>query len=45
MDPGQADNRAQIDNSQISAFCPEQLAALSAPLDRANARQREQGRK
>ena len=27
-----------------SGFSPEQLAALSAPLDRANVRQREQGR-
>ena len=29
---------------QPSGFSPEQLAALSAPLDRANVRQREQGR-
>jgi DNA recombination protein Rad52 len=28
----------------LSGFSPEQLAALSAPLDRANVRQREQGR-
>ncbi len=34
--PGQA--------AQLSGFSPEQLAALSAPLDRANVRQREQGR-
>jgi DNA recombination protein Rad52 len=30
--------------AQPSGFTPEQLAALSAPLDRANVRQREQGR-
>lgn len=30
--------------AQPSGFSPEQLAALSAPLDRANVRQREQGR-
>ena len=30
--------------AQFSGFSPEQLAALSAPLDRANVRQREQGR-
>jgi DNA recombination protein Rad52 len=30
--------------AQSSGFSPEQLAALSAPLDRANVRQREQGR-
>jgi recombination DNA repair RAD52 pathway protein len=30
--------------TQPSGFSPEQLAALSAPLDRANVRQREQGR-
>ena len=29
---------------QPPGFSPEQLAALSAPLDRANVRQREQGR-
>jgi hypothetical protein len=29
---------------QLPGFSPEQLAALSAPLDRANVRQREQGR-
>ena len=34
--PGQA--------AQPSGFSPEQLAALAAPLDRANVRQREQGR-
>jgi len=31
-------------DSQPSGFSPEQLAALAAPLDRANVRQREQGR-
>ena len=30
--------------AQPSGFSPEQLAALAAPLDRANVRQREQGR-
>ncbi|MEA5414821.1 RAD52 family DNA repair protein [Synechococcus sp. BA-132 BA5] len=30
--------------AQPSGFSPEQLAALTAPLDRANVRQREQGR-
>jgi len=30
--------------AQPSGFSPERLAALSAPLDRANVRQREQGR-
>jgi DNA recombination protein Rad52 len=30
--------------AQSSGFSPEQVAALSAPLDRANVRQREQGR-
>jgi hypothetical protein len=30
--------------AQTLGFSPEQLAALSAPLDRANVRQREQGR-
>jgi DNA recombination protein Rad52 len=30
--------------TQPSGFSPEQLAALAAPLDRANVRQREQGR-
>jgi len=30
--------------AQPAGFSPEQLAALSAPLDRANVRQREQGR-
>jgi len=30
--------------AQPTGFSPEQLAALSAPLDRANVRQREQGR-
>jgi len=30
--------------AQPPGFSPEQLAALSAPLDRANVRQREQGR-
>jgi len=29
---------------QLPGFSPEQLAALAAPLDRANVRQREQGR-
>jgi hypothetical protein len=31
-------------SAQPTGFSPEQLAALSAPLDRANVRQREQGR-
>jgi DNA recombination protein Rad52 len=34
----------QAQPAQPSGFSPEQLAALSAPLDRANVRQREQGR-
>jgi len=33
-----------VPQTQRSGFSPEQLAALSAPLDRANVRQREQGR-
>jgi DNA recombination protein Rad52 len=33
-----------VPQAQPSGFTPEQLAALSAPLDRANVRQREQGR-
>jgi DNA recombination protein Rad52 len=33
-----------VPQAQPSGFSPEQLAALSAPLDRANVRQREQGR-
>ena len=34
----------QTHPAQPSGFSPEQLAALAAPLDRANVRQREQGR-
>jgi DNA recombination protein Rad52 len=34
----------QAHPAQPSGFSPEQLAALAAPLDRANVRQREQGR-
>ena len=34
----------QANQAQPSGFSPEQLAALAAPLDRANVRQREQGR-
>ncbi len=34
----------QAVQAQSSGFSPEQLAALAAPLDRANVRQREQGR-
>jgi recombination DNA repair RAD52 pathway protein len=34
----------QAHQAQPSGFSPEQLAALAAPLDRANFRQREQGR-
>ncbi|MCX5966962.1 MAG: RAD52 family DNA repair protein [Cyanobacteria bacterium] len=37
--PGQ-----QVQAAQPCGFSPEQLAALAAPLDRANVRQREQGR-
>ena len=37
--PGQ-----QVQAAQPLGFSPEQLAALAAPLDRANVRQREQGR-
>jgi recombination DNA repair RAD52 pathway protein len=39
--PPDADSAPQ---AQPSGFTPEQLAALSAPLDRANVRQREQSR-
>jgi DNA recombination protein Rad52 len=39
--PPEADSAPQ---AQPSGFSPEQLAALSAPLDRANVRHREQGR-
>jgi hypothetical protein len=35
---------AAAPQAQSSGFSPEQLAALAAPLDRANVRQREQGR-
>jgi DNA recombination protein Rad52 len=34
----------QVHPAQPSGFSPEQLAALAAPLDRANVRQREKGR-
>ena len=34
----------QVRTAQPSGFSPDQLAALAAPLDRANVRQREQGR-
>jgi len=34
----------QAHPTEASGFSPEQLAALAAPLDRANVRQREQGR-
>ncbi|MCP9860342.1 MULTISPECIES: RAD52 family DNA repair protein [unclassified Cyanobium] len=34
----------QANQAQPSGFSPEQLAALAAPLNRANVRQREQGR-
>jgi len=34
----------QVHPAQPSGFSPEQLVALAAPLDRANVRQREQGR-
>jgi len=37
-------NAPQPHHAQPSGFSPEQLAALTAPLDRANVRQREQGR-
>jgi hypothetical protein len=42
-DPAPAPGQ-QVQAAQPSGFSPEQLAALSAPLDRANVRQREQGR-
>ena len=42
-EPGPASASA-AEAPQASGFSPEQLAALSAPLDRANVRQREQGR-
>jgi len=38
------DTAPQGHPAQPSGFSPEQLAALAAPLDRANVRQREQGR-
>ena len=34
----------EVRQASPAGFSPEQLAALSAPLDRANVRQREQGR-
>jgi DNA recombination protein Rad52 len=37
-------NAGSAPQAQPSGFSPEQLAALNAPLDRANVRQREQGR-
>jgi hypothetical protein len=42
-DPAPAPGQ-QVQAAQPSGFSPEQLAALAAPLDRANVRQREQGR-
>ena len=43
--PGPAPASApEAPKAQSSGFSPEQLAALAAPLDRANVRQREQGR-
>jgi DNA recombination protein Rad52 len=43
--PASASSLAQgTSQAQPSGFSPEQLAALAAPLDRANVRQREQGR-
>ena len=40
----ESDATPQVHPAQPSGFSPEQLAALAAPLDRANVRQREQGR-
>ncbi|MEI7667157.1 MAG: Rad52/Rad22 family DNA repair protein [Synechococcaceae cyanobacterium ELA263] len=42
-DPAPAPGQ-QVQAAQPLGFSPEQLAALAAPLDRANVRQREQGR-
>ena len=42
--PPASDSAPAAHQAQPSGFSPEQLAALSAPLDRANVRQREQGR-
>ena len=39
-----SDSAPAAPQAQPSGFSPEQLAALSAPLDRANVRQREQDR-
>ena len=42
--PPASDSAPAAHQAQPTGFSPEQLAALSAPLDRANVRQREQGR-
>jgi DNA recombination protein Rad52 len=42
--PPASDSAPAAHPSKLPGFSPEQLAALAAPLDRANVRQREQGR-
>jgi len=42
--PAAPESASPVVSVQPPGFSPEQLAALSAPLDRANVRQREQGR-
>ncbi|MFM1901858.1 MAG: hypothetical protein RLZZ216_2434, partial [Cyanobacteriota bacterium] len=42
--PPASDSAPAAHQAQPPGFSPEQLAALSAPLDRTNVRQREQGR-
>ncbi|MFU8886793.1 MAG: RAD52 family DNA repair protein [Cyanobacteriota bacterium] len=44
LPPGALESASAAVSVQPPGFSPEQLAALSAPLDRANVRQREQGR-
>jgi len=42
--PAAPESASPVVSVQPPGFSPEQLAALSAPIDRANVRQREQGR-
>ena len=44
LPPASPESASPVVSVQPSGFSPEQLAALAAPLDRANVRQREQGR-
>ena len=43
LPPAAPESASPVVSVQLQGFSPEQLAALSAPLDRANVRQREQG--